>query len=37
QFSIDYANALRAEEHGNSVIVYMDESYVNTRHALNGT
>ncbi|CAF1281830.1 unnamed protein product [Rotaria sp. Silwood1] len=37
QFSIDYANALKAEEHGNSVIVYMDESYVNTRHALNGT
>ncbi|CAF1476191.1 unnamed protein product [Rotaria sp. Silwood1] len=37
QFIIDYANALKAEEHGNNVIAYMDESYVNTRHALNGT
>ncbi|CAF1173427.1 unnamed protein product [Rotaria sordida] len=38
QFIIDYANALlKAEEHGSSVIVYMDESYVNARYALNGT
>ncbi|CAF1462483.1 unnamed protein product [Rotaria sordida] len=37
QLIIDYANALKAEENGNSVIVYMDKSYVNTRHALNGT
>jgi hypothetical protein len=37
QFIIDDANALKAEERGNSVIVYMDESYVNIRHALNGT
>ncbi|CAF1390995.1 unnamed protein product [Rotaria sordida] len=37
QFIIDYANALKADERGDSIIIYMHELYVNTRHALNGT
>ncbi|CAF1573731.1 unnamed protein product, partial [Didymodactylos carnosus] len=37
QFIIDYANAFKSEANGDNVIVYMNESYVNTRHAVNGT
>ena len=37
EYILEYSLALKEEKNGECLIVYMDESYVNTRHALNST